>query len=134
MYIYSFIIIVNTEVTYLKLDGISYDVLIGDAIQTATLVQEIPVLIGNSIGVPPNDIFVASITRSALNETLYDDDGEPIKSIIVSIAIPIGLTDELQLAIDSSNSSLYSAPSQIPSFIDRMYPVNSRLGNYSMFF
>lgn len=132
-YIHSFVIIDNSEATYIKFNGISYDVLVEDYIKAAVLVQELPIVISNSLGVSPSDVRVVSITRSTLNEPQTDATGVPMECIIATVAIPKGRTRQLQAVIDSDNSLLYSGSSLIPSFIDKAYPITSRLGKLLFF-
>ena len=131
--VHSFVTIDDSDLTYIKLNGISYDVLIEDVITTAALVQELPVLISYSLGVRPSDVMVVSLTRSTLNETRADAAGTPMECVIASIGIPKGMIDQLQAVIDTHNSSLYSTRSNIPSFIDKAYPITSKLGKLLFF-
>lgn len=130
IYLNSCILIARSEVTFIKLNEISYSALLSNAVMTASLVQELPVLISKALDISIDSVIVVSITgASNVNARKRSDSGA--NGVVVAVAIPDENVDELKIIIKSPNSTLYSPSNgQLPTFIDRNYPVtNGKSGN-----
>lgn len=92
---------------------------------TASLVQELPVLISKSLNIDIDSVIVVSIT-GATNTNLKKRAASGSNGVVVAVAIPDENVSELENIIKSPNSTLYSPSNgQLPTFIDRNYPVTN---------
>lgn len=95
---------------------------------TASLVQELPVLISKSLNISVDDVVVLTITQGNNNLTETNmrkrSDSDSQSGIIVSMTVPASSVENLKQLVQTPDSTLYSPSNgQLPTFIDRSYPV-----------
>lgn len=96
---------------------------------TAQLVQELPVLLGNALDTSADNVIVVSIAQSTTVNSKKRSDISSNSGIIISIAIPKTEVAELQSVVTNTSSPLYdSSNGQLPTFIDRSYPIAGKAG------
>lgn len=92
---------------------------------TASLVQELPVLISKSLDINIDSVIVVSIT-GASNANLRKRAASDSNGVVVAVAIPHENVSELETVIKTPDSALYSPSNgQLPTFIDRNYPITN---------
>jgi hypothetical protein len=110
----------------MKFNYISYTQMVQDAVLTAQFVQNVPVLLSNSLNVTADDVIVVTITTASSSSSLSKRRfiRRDTSGILVSIAIPSGDVNTLQSLVSQTNSSLYSTSNgQLALLIDSSYPV-----------
>lgn len=98
---------------------------------TAQLVQELPVMLANALDTSADNVIVVSITHSTVANTKKRSDTSSNSGIMVSIAIPKTDVTELQTLVTNTSSALYDSNNgQLPTFIDRNFPVTGKAGMF----
>lgn len=98
---------------------------------TAQLVQELPVMLANALDTSADNVIVVSITHSTVASTKKRSDTSSNSGIMVSIAIPKTDVTELQTLVTNTSSALYDSNNgQLPTFIDRSFPVTGKAGMF----
>lgn len=98
---------------------------------TAQLVQELPVILANALDTSADNVIVVSITHSTVTSTKKRSDTSSNSGIMVSIAIPKTDVTELQTLVTNTSSALYDSNNgQLPTFIDRSFPVTGKAGMF----
>ncbi|CEP16213.1 hypothetical protein [Parasitella parasitica] len=121
----------TSQVTFIKFNGISYAKLVSDALLTAQMVQEIPVMLGDALETSADNVIVVSIQKAAASVSRKRSDASSSSSsnggVMVSVAIPKNEVNELQALITNSSSPLYDSKNgQLPTYIDRSYPITAK--------
>ncbi|KAI8645349.1 hypothetical protein BD408DRAFT_480621 [Parasitella parasitica] len=124
----------SSQVTFIKFNSISYAKLVSDALLTAQMVQEIPLMLGDALDTSADNVIVVSIQKSAAtvnkkrsDASNNDNNNNDNNGVMVSVAIPKTEVNELQALITNSSSPLYDSKNgQLPTYIDRSYPITAK--------
>lgn len=116
----------SSQIAYMKFLNISYVSLIQDAILTAQFVQDLPIILCNSLNINVNSIIILSIADSS-SVLLFQKRSDQV-GILVSMAVPMSEFNDLQALISNQSSPLYDPKNgQLPKFIDYTYPISREI-------